>query len=162
MLFLLFLTFSVLVANPKKPYLHGGQSRSWSAREKRTKGESLPAPPTHAARTKENKNKTQGTYNQDNRENGSPEGHHVTHLQRLCATKVLVRLAPGQDSFGSSIRSNGVVSQVLRFHVRYQFSQSRCLFLLLAAFSRVYLFFLPRGHKPPPTHRERLNSHFRP
>ena len=28
---LLFLTFSVLVANPKKTTLHGGQSRSWSA-----------------------------------------------------------------------------------------------------------------------------------
>ena len=28
---LLFFTFSVLVANPKKTTLHGGQSRSWSA-----------------------------------------------------------------------------------------------------------------------------------
>ena len=28
---MLFLTFSVLVANPKKTTLHGGQSRSWSA-----------------------------------------------------------------------------------------------------------------------------------
>ena len=30
---LLFLTFSVLVANPKKTTLHGGQSRSWSAEQ---------------------------------------------------------------------------------------------------------------------------------
>ena len=29
----LFLTFSVLVANPKKTTLHGGQSRSWSAEQ---------------------------------------------------------------------------------------------------------------------------------
>ena len=28
---LLFISFSVLVANPKKTTLHGGQSRSWSA-----------------------------------------------------------------------------------------------------------------------------------
>ena len=36
MLFLLlfsFLTFSVMVANPKKTTLHGGQSRSWSAEQ---------------------------------------------------------------------------------------------------------------------------------
>ena len=30
---LLVLTFSVLVANPKKTTLHGGQSRSWSAEQ---------------------------------------------------------------------------------------------------------------------------------
>ena len=47
---LLFLTFSVLVANPKKTTLHGGQSRSWSAeqgKKKRRKKEekSLAAPP---------------------------------------------------------------------------------------------------------------------
>ena len=30
---LLFLTFSALVANPKKTTLHGGQSRSWSAEQ---------------------------------------------------------------------------------------------------------------------------------
>ena len=30
---LLFLTFSVFVANPKKTTLHGGQSRSWSAEQ---------------------------------------------------------------------------------------------------------------------------------
>ena len=30
---LLSLTFSVLVANPKKTTLHGGQSRSWSAEQ---------------------------------------------------------------------------------------------------------------------------------
>ena len=30
---LLFLTFSALVANPKKTAFHGGQSRSWSAEQ---------------------------------------------------------------------------------------------------------------------------------
>ena len=33
---LLFLTFSALVANPKKTTLHGGQSRSWSAEQGKT------------------------------------------------------------------------------------------------------------------------------
>ena len=33
LLLLLFLTFSALVANPKKTTLHGGQSRLWSAEQ---------------------------------------------------------------------------------------------------------------------------------
>ena len=33
LLSMLFLTFSALVANPKKTTLHGGQSRSWSAEQ---------------------------------------------------------------------------------------------------------------------------------
>ena len=54
---LLFLTFSVLVANPKKTTLHGGQSRSWSAEQgKENKSKSLaaypPPPPTLLVRRK--------------------------------------------------------------------------------------------------------------
>ena len=46
LLLLLFLTFSALVANPKKATLHGGQSRSWSAElGKKEKRKSLAAPP---------------------------------------------------------------------------------------------------------------------
>ena len=50
LLLLLFLTFSALVANPKKTTLHGGQSRSWSAgqgKKKKSKksGSDLPPPP---------------------------------------------------------------------------------------------------------------------
>ena len=46
MLLLLFLTFSVLVANPKKTTLHDGQSRSWSAEQgKENKIKSLAAYP---------------------------------------------------------------------------------------------------------------------
>ena len=47
--------------------------------------------------------------------------------------------------------------KTLRFRVRLQLSQSRCLSLLLAMSSRVFLFFPPRGHEPPPTLRDRLN-----
>ena len=38
-------------------------------------------------------------------------------------------------------------------------SQSRCLSLLLAMSSHVYLFFPPRGHGLPPTLRDRLSPH---
>ena len=43
--------------------------------------------------------------------------------------------------------------KILRFRVRLQLSQSRCLSLLLLTMSgRVLLFFFPpRGHEPPPT-----------
>ena len=47
--------------------------------------------------------------------------------------------------------------KTLRFHVRLQLSQSRCLSLLLAMSGRVFLFLPPRGHEPPPTLRDHLN-----
>ena len=47
--------------------------------------------------------------------------------------------------------------KTLRFRVRLQLSQSRCLSLLLAMSDRVFLFLPPRGHEPPPTLRDRLN-----
>ena len=49
LLLLLFLTFSALVANPKKTTLHGGQSRSWSAEQGKKKKKKVwqrtPPPP---------------------------------------------------------------------------------------------------------------------
>ena len=47
LLLLLFLTFSALVANPKKTTLHGDQSRSWSAeqaKKKKMSGSAHPPP----------------------------------------------------------------------------------------------------------------------
>ena len=41
LLLLLFLTFSALVANPKKTTLHGGQSRSWSAEQRKKEKEKV-------------------------------------------------------------------------------------------------------------------------
>ena len=55
-----FLTFTALVAIPKKTTLHGSQSRSWSAEQgAKKKKKSLAAPPSapRAARSGENKNK---------------------------------------------------------------------------------------------------------
>ena len=48
--------------------------------------------------------------------------------------------------------------KILHSRLRLQVSQSRCLSLLLAMSSRVYLFFPPRGHEPPPTLRD-LSTH---
>ena len=50
---LLFLTFSALVANPKKTTLHGGQSLSWSAEQEKKRKKKVwqrppPAPPRAA------------------------------------------------------------------------------------------------------------------
>ena len=79
----------------------------------------------------------------------------------LGVTQVSVRLAHVQDSFASSTRPIDAASQILRFLVRYHFSQSRCPSLLLVAmYSRVYFLFPQRGHEPPPTLRDRLNPHF--
>ena len=47
--------------------------------------------------------------------------------------------------------------KTLRFRMRLQLSQSRCLSLLLAMSGRVFLFLPQRGHEPPPTLRDRLN-----
>ena len=44
LLLLLFLTFSVLVANREKTTLHGGQSLSWSAEQGKKKSGSAPRP----------------------------------------------------------------------------------------------------------------------
>ena len=49
--------------------------------------------------------------------------------------------------------------KILRFRIRLQLSQSRCLSLLLVISNRVYLFFPPRGYEPSPTLRNRLNPH---
>ena len=47
--------------------------------------------------------------------------------------------------------------KILRFRVRLQLSQSRCLSLFLAMSGRVFFFLPPRGLEPPPTLRDRLN-----
>ena len=61
LLLLFFLTFSALVANPKKTTLHGGQSRSWSAEQGKKKKKKKPGsapppppPPVRAARSEKN------------------------------------------------------------------------------------------------------------
>ena len=95
---LLFLTFSVLVANPKKlpGTLHGGQPRSWSAEQgKENKIKSLAAypPPPHPPHCSFGENKK----------------NRATHLQALRRSWSVSR--PYKDTFGSSTRPMGVASQ---------------------------------------------------
>ena len=65
-----------------KTTLHGGQSHSWSAEQrkenKKRKSGSTPPPPPHAARTEGKK--THGAYTEENKRADGQEGHHVTHL----------------------------------------------------------------------------------
>ena len=97
-LLLLFLTFSALVANPKKllSTLHGGQSRTWSAEQgKEIKTKSLaayPPPHPHSARSEKIIDK-----------------NHATHLQALRRCRSVSR--PYKDIFDSSTRPMGVASQ---------------------------------------------------
>ena len=91
-LLLLFLPFSVLVANPKRQkntLLHGGQSRSWSAEQggggKFGSGLSPPAP-TLLVQQREQKEQVARRASSD-------------ASSCLGATQVSVRLASVQDSF---------------------------------------------------------------
>ena len=75
----------------------GGQSRSWSAEQgKENKIKSLaayPPPPPHP---------THSSFGENNE-------NHATHLQALRRSRLVSR--PYKDTFGSSTRSMGVVSQ---------------------------------------------------
>ena len=137
-------------------------------RENILKREGLTAhlPPLHAAgnsltRRKKTKNKKHKARPKRGQEQQTIRRAPRDSSTCLGATQVSVRLVPVQDSLGSSTinRPIGVASQTLRFRVRSQLSQSRCLSLRLTMSTRVFLFLPPRGHQPPPTLRDRLNPH---
>ena len=146
---MLFLTFSALVANPKKTTLHGGQSRSWSAEKgKKEKRKSLAAPPLPPARCsfgEKNKKMTR-------RIHMSRRYAGRRYAGGLGPSRVRTRV-PTARRLGQWVS----LRKILRFRVRLQLSQSCCLSLLLAMPGRVLLFFPPRGYEPPPTLRDRLN-----
>ena len=121
--------------------LDGGQSRSWSAEQrKKEKYGSSPPPP----RCSFGENKLKLT--------------RCIYIPRRCAglgpPRVCTR-SPSTRRLGQWVS----LRKIPRFRVRLQHSQSRCLFLLLVMSSRVYFFFLPRDHEPPLTLRDRLNPH---
>ena len=132
----------VLMANPKEVlYTVANPARGVLNRENITKRGSLAAdPPLDAAvivRRKQFKKQHTHTHKHMTRTTkkakraSGQRGHHVTHLHAcLGATQVSVRLAPGTGFLQlSSTRRIGAASQVLRFRVRSQVSQSRCLSL---------------------------------
>ena len=148
----LFLAFSALVASPKKTTLHGGQSRSWSAEQGKKEKEKVSQRPPRArcsfGENKKIKNKNHAAH------------PHVQALRKSASRRWSRSVSrPYKDSYDSSARSMGVASQNSTLPCAIQLSQSRCLSLLLAMSGRVFLFFPPRGHEPPPTLRDRLNPH---
>ena len=152
---LLSLTFSVLVASPKKTTLHGGQSRSRGLlnRERKEKEKVWqrppPPPPARAARSE----KIIIIIKKIMR--------RIHMFRRYASRRYAGGLGPSRvrTRILTTRRLGRWVSlrKILRFRVRLQLSQSRCLSLLLAMSGRVFLFFPPRGHEPPPTLRDRLN-----
>ena len=151
---LLFLTFSALVASPKKLlYTVASPARGLLNREKKKKKKSgsAPPPPTRCS-FGEKKEK-------EKKRNHAAHPHVCLGATQVGVTQVVVsvRLASVQG-FLRLVRGQWVsLRKNLRFRVRLQLSQSRCLSLLLAMSGRVFLFFPPRGHEPPPTLRDRLN-----
>ena len=140
-----------LPTRKKLLYTDGGQSRSWSAEQGKKKKKSLAAPPpTRALLVRRKKKKKKKKI------------MRRIHIYRRYASR---RYAGGlgPSRIRTRIPTTRQLSQwvslrkILRFRVRLQLSQSRCLSLLLAMSGRVFLFLPPRGHEPPPTLRDRLN-----
>ena len=151
---LLFLTFSALVANPKKLlYTVANPARGLLNRGKKKKKVwqhpplSPPSPPQRAARSEKIKNKK--------------ITRRILMSRRYASRRYAGGLGPSRiRTWIPTTRQLGQwvsLRKILRFRVRLQLSQSRCLSLLLAMSDRVCLFFPPRGHEPPPTLRDRLN-----
>ena len=144
LLLLFFLTFSVLVANLKNLlYTVANLANSARGLLNRKKRRSLAAPlPPPRYSFGENKMKiTRRIY--------IPRRYAGLDLSRV-RTRI-----PSTRRLGLWVS----LRKTLRFRVGLQLSQSRYLSLLLTISSRVYLFFPSRGHEPPPTLRDRPNSH---
>ena len=149
----MFLTFSALVASPKKTTLHGGQSRSCllnRGKKKKKKSGSAPLPPPPARCTFGENKKIRNEITR--RIHMSRRYVSRRHAGGLGPSRVRTRI-PTTRQLGQWVS----LRKILRFRVRLQLSQSRCLSLLLAMSGRVFLFFPPRDHEPPPTLRDRLN-----
>ena len=151
---------------PEKTTLHGGQSRSWSAEQGKKKKEKVwqrPPPPRARCSFGEKKKEKKKSRYASTCVGATQVGvMQVVHMSRRYAGR---RYAGGlgpsrvRTRIPTTRRLGQWVSlrKILRFRVRLQLSQSRCLSLLLAMSGRVFLFFPPRGHEPPPTLRDRLN-----
>ena len=154
-LLVLFLTSSVLlVTSPKKLlYTVANPVRGLLNREKKKKkksGSAPPHPPTPRAARSEKRKKEKKEITR--RIHMSRRYANRRHAGGLGPSRVRTRI-PTTRRLGQWVS----LRKILRFRVRLQLSQSRCLSLLLTMSGRVFLFFPPRGHEPPPTLRDRLN-----
>ena len=151
----LFVTFSHsahwLPTRKKLLYTVANPARGLLNRRKKGRKRSLAAPPPpppspRAARSEKNKKITR-------RIHMSRRYASRRYAGGLGPSRVRTRI-PTTRRLGQWVS----LRKILRFRVRLQLSQARCLSLLLAMSGRVFLFFPPRGHEPPPTLRDRLNS----
>ena len=122
MLLLLFLTFSALVANPKKTTLHGGQSRSWSAKQEKKKKKSGSAPPppprARAARSEKKKKRKKIT----RRIHMSRRYASRRYAGGLGPSRIRTRI-PTTRQLGKWLS----LRKTLRFRVRLQLSHYVCM-----------------------------------
>ena len=133
---LLFLTFSALVANPKKLlYTVANPACGLLNREKKKKSGSAPPTPLRAARSEKKNKKYMRRIHMSRRYAAR------RYAGGLGPSRVRTRIPPTRR-LGQWVS----LRKILRFRVRLQLSQSHCFSLLLA-----------RGHEPPPTLRDRLN-----
>ena len=131
----------------KTTFLHGGgQSRSWSAEQgKKRKSGSARPPPALLVRRKIYIYITLS----------------IRMMSRCYAGRYYVGL--GSSRVRTKIPATRRLGQwvslrkILLLCAIATFSQSRCLSLLQAVSGRIFLFFPPRGHEPPPTLRDRFN-----
>ena len=142
LLLLLFLTFSALVANPKKLlYTVANPVRGLLIREKKKKKKSgsAPPPPPRAARSEKKKKKKKKKKKITRRIHMSRRYASRRYAGGLGPSRIRTRI-PTTRQLGQWVS----LRKTLRFRVRLQLSQSRCLSLLLAMSGRVFLFLPPR------------------
>ena len=128
------------VANPARGLLNRGKKKKVWQRPP----PSPPVPPPRTARSEKKKKNTRRIH--------MSRGYASWCYAGLGSSRVRTRILTDRrlDQWVS-------LRRILRFRVRLQLSQSRCLSLLLAMFGRIFLFFPPRDHEPPPPFRDRLN-----
>ena len=131
------------VANPARGLLNRGKKKKkvWQRRPPPP----VPPPPRCSSGEKKKKKNTR-------RIHMSRRYASRRHAGGLGPSRVRTRI-PTTRRLGQWV----TLRKTLRFRVRLQLTQSRCLSLLLAMSGRVFLFLPPRGHEPPPTLRDRLN-----
>ena len=131
------------VANPARGLLN---------REKKKKKKSGSAPPPSPRAVRSEKKKKKKKKKITRRIHMSRRYANRRYAGGLGPSRIRTRI-PTTRQLGQWVS----LRKTLRFRVRLQLSQSRCLSLLLAMSGRVFLFLPPRGHEPSPTLRDRLN-----
>ena len=135
------------VANPARGLLNRGKKK------KKVWQRPPPPPPPPRARASRSEKKKEKKEKITRRIHMSRRYASRRYVGGLGPSRIRTRI-PTTRQLGQWVS----LRKTLRFRVRLQLSQSRCLSLLLAMSGRVCLFLPPRGHEPPPTLHDRLNT----